>query len=159
MTIALWAFRAIMAALVAILAWGLWQLRGLQFDPGRFCMNDETPPADGTPAVEASATQDGTAAPQAVAAPAAAEPTPADAERPSVPEWRSKRLPKLAWPVHWVNGFDEHEAAIVTHVNDETGLLNLGVFTKRGVYEHVADAVHDEGGKRFSWHWPEPDED
>lgn len=63
--------------------------------------------------------------------------------------------PTVGQTVHFVNGFDEHEAAIVTHVFEPTETANLGVFTKRGVYEQETSVVHDESRARFTWHWPE----
>ena len=63
--------------------------------------------------------------------------------------------PTLGRIVHFVNGFDEHEAAIVTHVFEPSDTVNLGVFTKRGMYESPTSIAHDESGARFTWHWPE----
>lgn len=124
-------------------------------------MNDETPLADGAAGAEAGA--DLAAAPEVAATatdPAPAGDTPAEGDRTHEGTWRSVAVPRLADPVHWVNGMGEHEAAIVTYVHGATGSLNLGVFTRRGVYEHVQSAPHDEAGSVFTWHWPEePDLD
>jgi hypothetical protein len=65
--------------------------------------------------------------------------------------------PTVGRVVHFVNGFGEHEAAIVTYVLDGSQqMVNLCAFTKDGAPEPHTSASYDgTGAMHYSWHWPE----
>ena len=63
--------------------------------------------------------------------------------------------PSLGRTVHFVNGFDEERAAIITQV-EEDGSVRLCSWRLTGVPEPISDPVpYDAEGGPFTWHWPE----
>ncbi len=108
---------------------------------------------------EATSTDPATAAAEASATPAppetaaggqgAAEATP----EPSGPKAPFVDVPQLGRIVHFVTGFDEERAAIVTAVHPD-GRAQLCSFRPTGVPEPITEPVeYDPEGGRFTWHW------
>ena len=56
--------------------------------------------------------------------------------------------------VHYVEG-DRCLAAIVAHVHNQDGVVNLGLFAQNGSWIGRASVYHDEQKISGSWHWPE----
>jgi hypothetical protein len=68
--------------------------------------------------------------------------------------------PTIGRIVHYVDFNKNHWPAIVTHVEEASGVLSLTVFTALKAYERnegilCVAVIHGENEEPGTWHWPE----